>query len=145
MRYKFQLGLLRINRHLSCAVCCSSAKPSNCRNTHNALKMAQYIKIRQGLSKVVLWDMKFVCLDSSFFPDIYHSERFIGGHYRGWTIDIRRSLVAVLYQAVLEYTRIYRCILCYVHPCISWTSLFVSWRNESIRTNTFTSKVRLVH
>jgi len=83
MRYKFQLGLLRISQHLSCAVCCNSNRPFNCLNTHNALKMAPYLKIRQGLSKVVLWDMKFVFLDLPFVPDIYHSERFNDGHYRG--------------------------------------------------------------
>jgi hypothetical protein len=118
MHYKFQLGLLRINQHLSWAVCYSSAKPFNCRDTHNALKMVPYIKIRQGLSKVVLWDMKFVCLDLPILPDIYHSVHFNGGHYRGWTNGIRHFLVAVLCQAVLEYTRIHQCISCYAQPCV---------------------------
>jgi hypothetical protein len=77
--YKLQPGRLRINQHFSCVVCCSSAKPFNCRSIHSALKMVQYIQIRQGLSQVVLCDMQFVCLDLSIVPNVYHSERFNDG------------------------------------------------------------------
>jgi len=64
--------------------------------------------------------MKFVFLDLPFVPDIYHSECFNYGHYRGWSIGTWRFLVAVLYWNIRGSTNVSHVMRTHAfnkHPC----------------------------